>query len=117
MTGDSHPQHRALPIRENAVSTAIWLSMRTKAKAIISSDGRYLAYADRLGIHVQTIDTGETTTIPQPEGFDAKNFNWSIADWFPSNKEFLANAEPAVAGQNFSIWVVGLNSTPRKLKE
>jgi serine/threonine protein kinase/DNA-binding winged helix-turn-helix (wHTH) protein len=36
-------------------------------------DGRYLAYADRFGIHVQTIDTGETITVPQPEGFDARN--------------------------------------------
>jgi serine/threonine protein kinase/DNA-binding winged helix-turn-helix (wHTH) protein len=88
-----------------------------QGQASISSDGRYLAYADRLGIHVQTIDSGETTTIPQPEGFDPKNFSWSIVDWFPSNKELLANAEPRVANQNFSIWVAGLSSAPRKIRE
>jgi eukaryotic-like serine/threonine-protein kinase len=88
-----------------------------QGQAIISPDGRYLAYADHLGIHVQTIDTGETTTISEPEGFDPKNFSWSIVDWFPSNKELLVNAEPRVANQNVSMWVAGLSSAPRKLKE
>jgi serine/threonine protein kinase/DNA-binding winged helix-turn-helix (wHTH) protein len=89
----------------------------------ISLDGRYLAYVDRLGIHVQTIDTGETTNIPPPEGFDTENVLWSIANWFPSNKEFAANAQPRAGLQNngpaqrTSFWVLGLTSAPRKIKE
>jgi WD40-like Beta Propeller Repeat len=89
----------------------------------ISSDGRYLAYVDRVGIHVQLIDTGEATTIPPPQGFDVKNVLWSIVNWFPSNKEFVANAKPRSGFQNNataqrnSFWVMGLTSGPRKIRE
>ena len=40
--------------------------------AHISPDGKYLAYADQAGIHLQLIDTGETRTILQPQdvGYD-----------------------------------------------
>ena len=60
-----------------------------QGNSAISPDARHLAYADHLGIHIQQIDTGETTTIPQPDGFDANNFSWSIVGWFPSNRSFL----------------------------
>jgi serine/threonine protein kinase len=36
--------------------------------ATISPDGKYLAYGDYSGIHLRLIDTGETRTIPVPEG-------------------------------------------------
>jgi hypothetical protein len=36
--------------------------------ATISPDGKYLAYGDYSGIHPRLIDTGETRTIPVPEG-------------------------------------------------
>jgi eukaryotic-like serine/threonine-protein kinase len=94
-----------------------------QGQALISPDGKYLAYADRLGIHVQLIETGQTTTVPQPEGFDAKDSYWSIAAWFPSSKEFLVNARPATEDQNngtaqgVSIWAVMLTGAPRKLRE
>jgi eukaryotic-like serine/threonine-protein kinase len=94
-----------------------------QGRALISPDGKYLAYADRLGIHVQLIETGQTTTVPQPEGFDAKDSYWSIAAWFPSSKEFLVNARPATEDQNngtaqgVSIWAVTLTGAPRKLRE
>jgi Tol biopolymer transport system component len=94
-----------------------------EGNSAISSDGRYLAYADRVGIHLQLIDTGETTTIPLPEGFDVKNFLWSIVNWFPSGKEFVANAESRTGSQNNgtaqrnSFWVMGLGSSARKIRE
>jgi hypothetical protein len=37
-------------------------------RAAISPDGEYLAYADRAGIQVRRIDTGETRSIPPQEG-------------------------------------------------
>jgi eukaryotic-like serine/threonine-protein kinase len=94
-----------------------------EGNSAISSDGRHLAYVDRVGIHVQTIDTGETTTIPPPEGFDVKNVFWSIVNWFPSNKEFVANAQPRDgfqnngAAQRNSFWVLGPTSAPRKIRD
>jgi hypothetical protein len=44
----------------------------------ISPDGKYLAYGDQGGIHIQLIDGEETRTIPQPEGLGYK-----ITGWFP----------------------------------
>jgi serine/threonine protein kinase len=82
----------------------------------ISPNGKYLAYADRLGIHLQLVDTGETTTIPQPEGFDARNTYWSIGAWFPSSTELLVGTRPAAedakqwTAEGASIWAVSLGS-------
>jgi serine/threonine protein kinase/Tol biopolymer transport system component len=89
----------------------------------ISPDAKYLAYADRLGIHLQTIRTGERTTIPEPADFDAKQFYWSIAAWFPSSKEFLVNSRPAAEDAHYwsakdaSIWAVSFTGPPRKIRE
>src|SRR6185312_7595812 len=38
------------------------------SSAQISPDGRYLAYADPAGIHVQFIDTGETQPLSDTRG-------------------------------------------------
>ncbi len=35
---------------------------------VLSPDGRYIAYGDFGGIHLRLVDTGETRTIPVPEG-------------------------------------------------
>jgi len=43
--------------------------------AQISPDGRYLAYADPTGIHVQFIDTGETQPLPDTRGMAI--YGWS----------------------------------------
>ncbi len=89
----------------------------------ISPDAKYLAYADRLGIHLQRIETGETTTISEPAGFDAKEFYWSIAAWFPSSKEFLVNRRPAAEDAHYwsakdaSIWAVSFAGPPREIRE
>ena len=37
--------------------------------AAISPDGRYLAYADLTGVFVRLLETGETHSLPLPEGF------------------------------------------------
>ena len=37
--------------------------------AAISPDGRYLAYADFTGVFVRLLETGETHSLPLPEGF------------------------------------------------
>jgi len=43
--------------------------------ARISSDGRYLAYADAAGIHVRVIDTGETQRLADTREMDV--YGWS----------------------------------------
>jgi DNA-binding winged helix-turn-helix (wHTH) protein len=37
-------------------------------RATVSPDGKYLAYTDSGGIHLRQIDTGETHSLPVPEG-------------------------------------------------
>ena len=81
----------------------------------ISPDGRYLAYADLKGIHIQFIETGETQTVPQPESLKGLQVNWGIAtNWVRDGTRFIANAN--VPGKPSSIWVVSmLGGPPLKL--
>jgi len=51
--------------------------------AHISPDGKYLAYDDQAGIHLQLIDTGENRAIPAPQGLGYKITDWSPVGWFP----------------------------------
>jgi WD40-like Beta Propeller Repeat len=43
--------------------------------ASISPDGKYLAYCDRTGIHVQVIDMGETQMLADTRGLEI--LGWS----------------------------------------
>ena len=81
----------------------------------ISPDGKYLAYVDQSGVHVQLIASGDTQTVSQPESLDA-NAAWSIASWFPDSTSLLANA--AMPGGSSSIWIVSLfGRAPRKIRD
>ena len=81
----------------------------------ISPDGRYLAYVDLLGVHVQLIASGDTQTVSQPESLDA-NAAWSIASWLPDSASFLANV--AVPSGGSSIWMVSVfGRAPRKMRD
>jgi serine/threonine protein kinase len=81
----------------------------------MSSDGRYLAYSDRAGIHVKLLSTSEERIIPRPAGVPASAF-WNATSWFPDGTQLLVEAfEPY--GQK-SIWVVSmLAQSPRELRE
>jgi len=92
----------------------------------ISPDGKYLAYNDAKGMHVQIVDTGEVRAVPQPELLKGTRIDWDIEHgaWFPDSTRFLANAHPAGEGQGAwssqtsSIWMVTLNGgAPRKLRD
>ena len=92
----------------------------------ISPDGKYLAYSDTKGMHVQIVDTGEVRAVPPPELLKDTKVDWDIEHgaWFPDSTRFLANAHPAGEGQGAwssqtsSIWMVALNGgAPRKLRD
>ena len=42
----------------------------TVTSGAISPGGKYLAYVDPLGVHVQLIASGDTQTVSQPESFN-----------------------------------------------
>jgi hypothetical protein len=48
-------------VTSNPAEAPVWY-------ATISPDGNYVAYGDFSGIHLRLIDSGETRTIPVPEG-------------------------------------------------
>jgi serine/threonine protein kinase/Tol biopolymer transport system component len=82
----------------------------------ISPDGKYLAYGDRTGMHLKLIQTGETRTIPQPEGPAPDRAGWWPNGWFPDGSKFIAAG--LEAGQRPSGWVVSvMGGPPRKLRD
>jgi len=102
--------------RENAVRSGA-----------ISPDGKYLAYTDRAGMHLQLIATGETRTIPQPEEVKGDSVEWMLGPglpWFPDGTRFLALLKPLglsveqVSSQDSSIWIVSvLGGPPHKIRD
>jgi eukaryotic-like serine/threonine-protein kinase len=102
---------------ENAVKTGA-----------VSPDGKYLAYTDRLGMHLKLIQTGETWTVLQPDESKGNSVEWQIGPdpgwWFPDSTRFLAIAKPLrigaddVTSRDSSIWIVSvLGGPPRKLRD
>jgi serine/threonine protein kinase len=90
----------------------------------ISPDGRYLAYTDRVGVHIKLIETGETQTIPQPEETKSNGVWWGIGPWFPDGTRFLLNAYPRGGDTTYrnsrgtSIWIASvLGRPPHKLRD
>jgi eukaryotic-like serine/threonine-protein kinase len=83
----------------------------------ISPDGKRLAYADLKGIHIKVLETGETTTVPQPDSLRGVQVSWHIpSTWTSGASSFIANAKPH--GQRPSIWSIpALGGAPRKLRD
>ena len=88
----------------------------------ISPDGKYLAYADRRGIHIEVIATGDSRLVPQAQGLEERAGEWSIANWFPDSTRFIVNRNPSfeleAPNRNSSIWTVSaLAGAPRLLRD
>jgi eukaryotic-like serine/threonine-protein kinase len=102
------PELRQKQLTNNSAENSV-------ASGAISPDGKYLAYVDPLGMHVQVVANGDVQTISQPESLN-ENVAWSIASWLPDSTSFLANA--AVSDGSTSIWVVPLfGRAPRKIRD
>jgi len=83
----------------------------------ISPDGKYLAYADQAGIHLQLIDTGENRTIPQPQGLGHDVTDWGPVGWFPDGTKLLAQVA-SLDAEHSSVWVISmLGGAPREIRE
>lgn len=61
--------------------------------AAISGDGKYLAYGDDFGLHLRSLESGETRDIPNPKEIGDAHALWSIR-WFPDSTRFLAVSHP-----------------------
>ena len=92
----------------------------------ISPDGKYLAYSDAKGMHIQIVDTGEVRSVPLADLPKGTKVDWEIihSPWFPDSTGFLANAHPlgepegAWSSQTSSTWMVSVNGgAPRRLRD
>jgi serine/threonine protein kinase/Tol biopolymer transport system component len=89
-------------------------SENTIQSALISPDGKYLAYSDPAGIHVRVVSTGDERLIPRPAGVPASVW-WGVESWFPDSTQLLAQTwQPGPQ----SMWRVSiLGQSPRELRE
>ena len=93
-------------------------------QAVISPDGKYLAFTDATRrMRVKIIATDETLAIPEPESLKGSSVNWQIGRWFPDGTRFVVNAPPngvapsSSTAQGTSVWIVPLGGVPRKLRD
>ena len=92
---------------------------------VISPDGKFLAYVDLEGIHLQVVDTGETRAIPVPDELRNQRVEFGCTTWSPDSIHFLCNAHPATADrflvtekQRVSTWEFsGQGGKPRMLRD
>jgi len=81
----------------------------------ISPDGKYLAYSDLAGIHVEVISTGGERLIPRPTGVP-DGTRWGVDSWFPDGTQLLADTREPSGRQ--SMWTVSvLGESTRELRE
>jgi Tol biopolymer transport system component len=80
--------------------------------AVVSPDGKYVAYADPTGIYLRLLSSGETRPLQAP-----KDLNLVPTSWFPDSLHLLlssVNGPSASAG----LWKVSmLSGTPEKLAD
>jgi Tol biopolymer transport system component/DNA-binding winged helix-turn-helix (wHTH) protein len=80
--------------------------------AVISPDAKYLAFADRSGLFLRVVATGETHSVPLPAGFIPQP-----TSWFPDGSHVLVT-KWAGAREPSSLWSISvLGGAPRLLMD
>ena len=64
--------------------------------AVISRDGKYLAYSDKEGVSIQDIATGETHRLPASSGLN-------VYDWYPDGLRLLVTDEKKELSALFAV--------------
>jgi eukaryotic-like serine/threonine-protein kinase len=78
--------------------------------AALSPDGKLLAFGDTRGLHLITIDSGETHDVALPE--ELRKGVWDVA-WFPDGQTLLVTH---VGDDGYSIWLTSMfGGSARKL--
>src|SRR6516225_2627002 len=78
--------------------------------AVISPDGKYLAYSDTTGVYLKVIKSGEIHQLPIPQASLVQP-----ESWLPDGTHLVAIVEETT-GSNLSIWVLSvMGSPPRRL--
>ncbi len=112
----------AVPARDLRVRELTFNSPeKGPATGSISPDGKYLAYSDASGIHIQLLETGESHPV---QGLQLDEAAWEVGAWFPDSTRLLLNSHPLGQDQTYwssqgsSAWVVSvLGGAPHKLRD
>jgi len=77
----------------------------------ISPDGRTVAYHDQTGLHLSSVDSGETRTLALSPSF--VNLVWDLA-WAPDGKRLIVRIYKLAASEVLTsdIWTVSANGDP-----
>src|SRR5258707_10715424 len=76
-----HPSRRTDVIERKLTTNSL---ENSGTSAVVSPDGKFLAYADNTGLYLKQIRTGETHPGPLPPNFSA-----DVADGFPDGSHLL----------------------------
>ena len=94
------------------------------AAGLISPDGKYLAYGDVAGLHIQLVETNESLPVSQPEALHGDKVNWDVAAWFPDSTRVLVNSHPSAQNpeswdsQGTIVWLFSVaGGEPRRLRD
>ena len=78
----------------------------------ISPDGKYLAYFDKIGLHLNLIDSGETHDISLPDEIRER---LSTVSWFPDGQKLLLIIRSDTEGD--VLWLASIfGGIPQKLR-
>jgi len=84
--------------------------------AAISPDGKYLAYGDEQGIHLQLVATGGIQNVPLPPGIQPRMASWAFGGWYPDSTRFIASV--SLPGRPSTLWSIPiLGGEAQKLAE
>jgi Tol biopolymer transport system component len=84
---------------------------------MISPDGQSVVFTDRTGIHLRTIETGETRTVPESDRLP-HTARWDLAlGWLADGTEFVANLDVGDDAADSTIMLAGTSGPPRKLRD
>lgn len=93
---------RIQQLTTNSVENPVW-------QAVISPDGKYLAYGDLAGIKIRLISTGESHLLPKPPSLAAGE-TWFPAAWFPDGTRIIASSEGKITNA-WTVSVIGATAT------
>jgi eukaryotic-like serine/threonine-protein kinase len=106
------PMGPLLPLNERQLTHYRTNSTVLFDDASISADGRYMAYEDSNGLHIQTVDTGEEHDISLPDDLTKAAIR---VHWFADGERLLLESTSETEGR--VLWVMSiLGGAPRKLR-